>query len=135
MVEALLRIWDLKWDPHGGRLQGYTCRVQTCATDYLCPKAEKSQRECDFMRELSGMAGSSKLKKKKCCGAMGTMEGLQLEREYFVKAPWAHMYFPEGKMGNVQYNILATSTPSASQIQARPHHMVFGNYTGRVQRS
>lgn len=81
------------------------------------------------------MAGSSKLKNKECCGSVETTEGLQLERQYSVKAPWAHMYLPERKIGNVQDSILATSIPSASQIQAGPHHMVFGNYTGRVQRS
>lgn len=57
---------------------------------------------------------------------METTEGLQLERQYSVKAPWAHMYLPERKIGNVQDNILATSIPSASQIQAGPHHMFFG---------
>lgn len=103
--------------------------VQTCYR-LLGPQVGKSQRECDFLRELSGMAGSSKLKKKKCCGAVGTMEELQLEREHSVKAPWAHTYFPKGKMGNAQYNILAASIPSASQIQARLHHKVFGNYLG-----
>lgn len=101
----------------------------------LGPQLGKSQRECEFLRKLSGMVGSIKLKKKKYCGSMETMEGLQLERQYSVKASWPRMYFPEGKIGNVQYSILATSIPSASQIQARPHHMVFGNYTGRIQRS
>lgn len=91
-----------------------TVEFRHIATDFLGPQIGKSQRECDFLRELSGMAGSSKL--KKCYGAIETMEGLQLEREYSVKTPWAYTYFLEGKMSNVLYNILATSIPSALQI-------------------
>lgn len=66
---------------------------------------------------------------------METTVGLQLGRQCSVRVPWAHKYFTEGNVGNVQYNILATSIPSASQIQAKPHHTVVENYTGRVLRS
>ena len=44
-------------------------------------------------------------------------------------APCAYMYFTEAKLGCVQYNILATSIPSASQMQARPHHMITPRWT------
>lgn len=141
-----LGIWGLRWDPYGGRVQSrdtlefwHTCSYSS-TTDCLrlawhTPPARK-EPEGMWLHEGDVRHGwQQQTQKQKCCSAMETMEGLQLERQYSVRAPWAHTYFTEGKMGNVQYNISASSIPSASQTQARSHHMVIGNYTGRVLRS